>query len=118
MQAITAIAQAVTNPANSSAFLSSPLSQAIGNTNIDATGAGASAAPQSPFSGLLMGAVQSMHRLDRQAALTTQGLIEGTGVDIHQATIATEKADMAFELALAVRNKAVSAYQQVMSMQF
>jgi flagellar hook-basal body complex protein FliE len=40
------------------------------------------------------------------------------GVDIHDAMIATEKADMAFELALQVRNKAVGAYQQMMSMQF
>ena len=42
----------------------------------------------------------------------------GTGVDVHTAMIATEKASMAFELSLAVRNKAVQAYQQVMSMQF
>jgi flagellar hook-basal body complex protein FliE len=42
----------------------------------------------------------------------------GAGVDVHQAMIATQKAEMAFELALSVRNKAVQAYQQVMSMQF
>jgi flagellar hook-basal body complex protein FliE len=42
----------------------------------------------------------------------------GTGVDIHQAMIATQKASMAFELTLSIRNKAVQAYQQVMSMQF
>jgi flagellar hook-basal body complex protein FliE len=42
----------------------------------------------------------------------------GTGVDVHQAMIATQKADMAFELALAVHNKAVQAYQSVMGMQF
>jgi flagellar hook-basal body complex protein FliE len=39
-------------------------------------------------------------------------------VDVHDAMIATQKADMSFELALAVRNKAVAAYQQVMGMQF
>jgi flagellar hook-basal body complex protein FliE len=32
--------------------------------------------------------------------------------------IATHNADMAFELALAVRNKAVQAYQSVLGMQF
>jgi flagellar hook-basal body complex protein FliE len=32
--------------------------------------------------------------------------------------IATQKADMAFELTLQVRNKAVAAYQQMMGMQF
>jgi len=39
-------------------------------------------------------------------------------VDVHQAMIATQKESMAFELALAVRNKAVQAYQQVIGMQF
>jgi flagellar hook-basal body complex protein FliE len=39
-------------------------------------------------------------------------------VDVHQAMIASEKASMAFELALAVRNKAVQAYQSVMGLQF
>ncbi len=32
--------------------------------------------------------------------------------------IATEKAEMAFDLVLAVRNKALAAYQQVVAMQF
>jgi len=42
----------------------------------------------------------------------------GTGVDVHRAMIATERENMAFELALTVRNKAVQAYQSVMGMQF
>jgi flagellar hook-basal body complex protein FliE len=42
----------------------------------------------------------------------------GSGVDVHEALIATQKASMAFELALAVRNKAIQSYQSVMGMQF
>jgi flagellar hook-basal body complex protein FliE len=72
----------------------------------------------SPFAGLVTGAVDSMNRLNAQAASLTMGLVEGTGVGVSQAMIATEKADQAFELALAVRNKAVAAYQQVMNLQF
>ena len=79
-----------------------------------ANGAGASA----PFSDLLTDAVGEVGRLEDQARITASGLMTGSGVDVHQAMIATEKASMAFELALAVRNKAVQAYQQVMSMQF
>jgi flagellar hook-basal body complex protein FliE len=59
-----------------------------------------------------------VNELEEQARATVSGLMAGTGVDVHQAMIATEKASMAFELSLAVRNKAVQAYQQVMSMQF
>jgi flagellar hook-basal body complex protein FliE len=59
-----------------------------------------------------------MNALEDQARAAVTGLMTGTGVDVHQAVIATQKAEMAFELALAVRNKAVQAYQSVIGMQF
>lgn len=71
-----------------------------------------------PFSELLTDAVGEVNRLEGDAQKSIVGLMTGSGVDVHQAMIATEKASMAFELSLAVRNKAVQAYQQVMSMQF
>ncbi len=76
-----------------------------------------SAAPE-PFSDLLTNAVGQVNQLETQAQAAAEGLMTGSGVDVHQAMIATQKADMAFELALAVRNKAVQAYQQVLGMQF
>ena len=80
--------------------------------------AGSAGASAAPFSDLITGAVSDVSRLEDQANAAVSGLMTGTGVDVHQAMIATEKADMAFELALAVRNKAVQAYQSVMGMQF
>ena len=80
--------------------------------------AGAGQAAPSPFSDLLTDAVGQVNQLESQARTTVDGLMAGSGVDVHQAMIATEKASMAFELALAVRNKAVQAYQQVIGMQF
>lgn len=74
--------------------------------------------PAMPFSDLLSNAVGEVDSLETQAQAAVTGLMTGTGVDVHSAMIATEKASMAFELSLAVRNKAVQAYQQVMSMQF
>jgi flagellar hook-basal body complex protein FliE len=71
-----------------------------------------------PFSDLLTDAVSKVDDLESQARGAVQGLMTGNGVDVHQAMIATQKADMAFEMALAVRNKAMQAYQSVMSMQF
>jgi flagellar hook-basal body complex protein FliE len=79
---------------------------------------GASSAQPTPFSDLLTDAVGQVNQLENQAHAAVQGLMTGTGVDVHQAMIATEKASMSFELALAVRNKAVQAYQQVIGMQF
>ncbi len=75
-------------------------------------------AASTPFSDLMTDAIGQVNNLENQANAAVTGLMTGTGVDVHTAMIATEKADMAFELALAVRNKAVQAYQQVMSMQF
>jgi flagellar hook-basal body complex protein FliE len=80
------------------------------------------AAPQqaaaTPFSGLLTDAVGQTNQLESQARTAIDGLMTGTGVDVSDAMIAEQKADMAFELALSVRNKAVQAYQQVIGMQF
>ena len=80
--------------------------------------AGAASAGSTPFGDLLKNAVAGIDSLEQQAAGAVEGLLKGTGVDVHDAMIATQKADMSFELALAVRNKAVAAYQQVMGMQF
>jgi flagellar hook-basal body complex protein FliE len=63
-------------------------------------------------------AVGQVSQLEDKARTAVSGLMTGSGVDVHQAMIATQKASMAFELALAVRNKAVQAYQQVLGMQF
>ena len=71
-----------------------------------------------PFGSLLTDSVGQVTALENQAHAAVNGLMTGSGVDVHQAMIATQKADMAFELALSVRNKAVQAYQSVMGMQF
>jgi flagellar hook-basal body complex protein FliE len=79
--------------------------------------AGLTAAP-APFSDLLTDAVGQVNALEDRATTAVTGLMSGTGVDVHQAMIATQKASAAFELTLAVRNKAMQAYQSVMGMQF
>jgi flagellar hook-basal body complex protein FliE len=73
---------------------------------------------ETPFSGLMKDAIGHMDQLESQANSAVAGFMAGTGVDIHQAVIATQKVEMAFELALSIRNKAVQAYQSVMGMQF
>jgi flagellar hook-basal body complex protein FliE len=78
----------------------------------------ATGAAPAPFSDLLTDAVGQVNQLEDQATTAVTGLMTGSGVDVHQAMIATQKASMAFELTLAVRNKAVQAYQSVIGMQF
>lgn len=71
-----------------------------------------------PFGSLFQDAIGQMNGLESQARSAVTGLMTGSGVDVHQAVIATQKAEMAFELALSVRSKAMQAYQSVMGMQF
>ena len=71
-----------------------------------------------PFAGVLSSMVAEGGALDAKAQAAVKGLLDGSGVEVHDAMIATEKADMAFELGLQMRNKAVAAYQQMMNMQF
>ena len=79
--------------------------------------AGQAAAP-APFADLMTDAIGQVNQLEDQARKAVSGLMSGSGVDVHQAMISTEKASMALDLALAVHNKAVQAYQQVIAMQF
>jgi flagellar hook-basal body complex protein FliE len=81
-------------------------------------GSGTEATAAVPFAGVLQAMAQQTAALDKKAADTVTGLMNGSGVEVHDAMIVTQKADMAFELALQVRNKAVGAYQQMLSMQF
>lgn len=98
------------------ASISNAIAEMMGNTS-DGSGARAGAG-QMPFAGLIKSAIGNVQDLEAQAATAVEGLMTGQGVDVHQAMIATQKADMSFEMALAVRNKAVAAYQQMMQMQF
>lgn len=77
-----------------------------------------SASTATPFASLFSDAVGSVNDLEAQAHTAVTGLMSGAGVDVHEAMISAQKASMAFELALSVRNKAVQAYQQVIGMQF
>lgn len=71
-----------------------------------------------PFAGVMRDAIQATQKLETNAANAVTGLVSGSGVDVHTAMIATEKSNLAFEMMLSFRNKAVSAYQQLMGLQF
>ncbi len=70
------------------------------------------------FGNMLHAAQEQIKAVDTKAQQAVTGLLSGQGVEVHDAMIATQQADLTFELALQVRNKAVSAYQQMMQMQF
>ena len=57
--------------------------------------------------------------LQNNADAQVANLLQGTGnVDIGSTMVSVEKADVAFQLMMQVRNKVVSAYQEMEKMQF
>lgn len=72
----------------------------------------------SGFSTVLHSAMDDLEQLQSQADAKVAGVLGGDGTDVHTAMIAVEKADLSFQLMMQVRNKIVSAYQQISSMQF
>ena len=69
------------------------------------------------FSEILGNAIQEVNDLQSQAGEEVQKAMTGEITDIHTAMIAVQKADVSFQMMMQVRNKLVSAYQEIMKMQ-
>jgi flagellar hook-basal body complex protein FliE len=73
---------------------------------------------QSDFFETLQGAMDQVEQLHQDAQGKVAGMLDGSGEDVHSAMIAVEKAGLAFEMMVQVRNKIVQAYQTVSQMNF
>lgn len=80
------------------------------------TGAAAAAGNSTNFASLLDGAIKSVEQPRQEANQAVQNLLNGDG-ELHTVALAAQRADLAFDLGLQVRNKIVSAYQEIMRMQ-
>lgn len=69
------------------------------------------------FSSVLEGAIQAVEGPGKAAGQAIQNMLAGDGGELHSVALAVERADVAFDLAMQVRNKVVSAYQEIMRMQ-
>lgn len=78
--------------------------------------AGSSA--ESEFLDTLRSAMDQVGQLQSEADGKVAQLVNGNGQDVHSAMIAVEKASLAFEMMVQVRNRIVQAYQQVSGIQF
>ena len=77
----------------------------------------ASRVGESSFKDILTGAVSEVQRLQTEADVTIKKVVAGEIRDVTSAMVAVEKADVAFQTMMAVRNKMVAAYEEVMRMQ-
>jgi flagellar hook-basal body complex protein FliE len=77
---------------------------------------GGSSAPSS-FPDLLSSSIDTVEQATRNATNAAQQFLSGQNEDLHTVAIAAQKADITSDLFLQLRNKAVSAYQEIMKMQ-
>ncbi|HEY8486992.1 MAG TPA: flagellar hook-basal body complex protein FliE [Limnochordales bacterium] len=81
--------------------------------------AGAPAAGQGaakPFSRVLQEALDQVNRLQLEAQAQVEALAAGQVDDLHRVALAVERAQLALELTVAVRNKLLEAYQEISRM--
>ena len=69
------------------------------------------------FADYLKDALQETNRLQLDSDRWNAALAAGQVDDVSQVVIASQKADIALQLTLQIRNRAVSAYQEIMRMQ-
>lgn len=94
-------------------------------TPTPSSGATSPTAPTQPsktegggFQSVLQNAVDQVELMHSDAQQQVSQMAQGGRQDVHNVMIAVEKADVAFQLMMQVRNKIVSAYQEVSRMQF
>jgi flagellar hook-basal body complex protein FliE len=93
----------------------SPQTVAGGNESFAAP---AETSTGSDFLSELHGAVDQVNQLQSEASSRVSSMLSGDGQDIHSTMIAVQKADLAFELMVEMRNKIVSAYQEISRIPF
>lgn len=69
------------------------------------------------FGKILTNALTEVNTLQKDTEKSAIDLVTGRLQDISQVTIAAEKASVALQLTMQVRNKAIDAYQEIMRMQ-
>ena len=93
----------------------------IGSLNLpDITkpGAASGASDGGSFGDVLQGALQNVNQLSGGAEQQITKMLQGGTGDMSSVMVAVEKADVSFQLMMQVRNKIVSAYQDIEKMQF
>lgn len=68
------------------------------------------------FGQILKNSLGQVNQLQTDAEKTAQTYAVGGPVELHQVMIATERAELAMELTMQIRNKLIQAYQEISRM--
>jgi flagellar hook-basal body complex protein FliE len=95
-----------------------PLNNPVGPIAPARTGSAQPAGGKSDgsFSKVLMDQINEVNRLQAEAADATDRLATGQTTNIAEVMVAVQKADVAFDMLMEIRNKLMDAYQEVQQM--
>ena len=91
-----------------------PTVSVVGNTAASHATSGASS---SGFMNTLQHAISKANDIQLEAGQATEALMTGQTQNIHQTMVALQEADLSFQLMMQIRNKLVSAYEEIQRMQ-
>ena len=74
---------------------------------------GGASGTQQPFKNMLLEALDQVNNMQQEADQAVQQLVTGGDVNPAEVLTSLQKADMSFRLMLQIRNKLVSAWQEV-----
>jgi flagellar hook-basal body complex protein FliE len=77
----------------------------------------ASSTPNGEFYDLLSGTIAIVNQQQNDAQTAVNQFLNGDSIELHSVALAGQRADLSMDLFLQVRNKVLSAYQEVMKMQ-
>lgn len=69
------------------------------------------------FQSVLEGVIGKVEQSQTKAQNSVESFLNGGNEELHSVALATQRAELEFDLFLQVRNKVVSAYQEIMRMQ-
>lgn len=93
-----------------------PLAASAPVTGVAGVTSGAAAGGAASFGAQLAGSLQSLQQLQTRADTLAVQAATGDLRDVHDYTIASTEASLATQLTVAVRNKAVEAFNEIMRM--
>jgi flagellar hook-basal body complex protein FliE len=89
----------------------------LSGTGGPAASASQGATDGASFGDLLKQALQEVSDTQNTSEQEARNLMSGNATDMHTAILAVQKADVSFQMMMAVRSKLVDAYRAVMQMQ-
>ena len=93
------------------------LAGAIDIPEVRAPGQTGETGATSNFLGSLKEAISHINDAQSGASQAVDALVTGQTTNIHQTMVALQQADVSFQLMMQVRNKLVSAYEEIQRMQ-